>query len=131
GWPCDKAVQQADHVGSEGLAGAPKRRRHLPTHELQKGLPPLLVGKLSEMIDGIVRGRQPGKRREPRVPPPNGMTFGDGADGGTRVLGAAAGELVTEPRRRQILQQHHEVAAWWVGGAEMHFRNTNAVVGPD
>ena len=116
---------------ASALARTPKRRRHLLAHELHERLPALLVGKLSEMIDRIVGGRQPGKRLEPRVTPPKGMTSGDGADRGTRVLGIASGELVTEPRRREILHQYHEVAAFWVGGAEIHGRNTNAGGGSD
>ena len=129
--PFDKAVEHADHVGRQRLARAPKRRRHLLAHELHERLPATLVGELGEVIDRIVGGGQPGKRLEPGVLPPKGMAFGDGADGGTRVLGAASGELVADPCRRQILHQQHEVAALPVGGAEMHCWNANAGGGSD
>src|SRR3954471_11993569 len=95
--PFDKAIEHADHVGRQRLARAPKPWRHRLAHELHERLPASLVGKLGEMIDRIVGGRKPGKRLESRVPPPMGMTFGEGTDCRTSILGAAPGKLVTDP----------------------------------
>jgi hypothetical protein len=86
----------------------------------------LLIGRLGEVMDRIVGGRQPAKYRQARILPPRRVAFGNAGDRQARLLRRASFKLIANASRREIFQQHDEVAVGWIGRAMVQDRNANA-----